>query len=138
MQRNIIYLACPYTHSDPTIQRDRVELASMVAAKLMSDGAIVYSPITHGHAIAQHLAPAVSRRHDFWMEQCLPFLAMAKELIILPMPGWRLSKGVNQELVEFRKTGLPVLFVRGPKVWQLDQLTDHDLNRLGADAVIVS
>ena len=53
-----IYLACPYTHPDEVTRNTRVELASIIAAKLMCEGHVVFSPITHGHYVADHLPPA--------------------------------------------------------------------------------
>lgn len=135
--RQIIYLACPYTHPDETIRRDRVELASMVAAKLMLDGAVVFSPITHGHAIAEHLPPATAAKHEFWMDQCLPFLAVAKELIILPMLGWRLSRGIADEFEAFRNRGLPTFFIQGHASWKLDKIQNKDLDQYGAGIITV-
>ena len=62
-----IYLACPYTHPDEVTRNTRVEFASIIAAKLMCEGHVVFSPITHGHHIADHLPPAKLHSHEFWM-----------------------------------------------------------------------
>lgn len=92
-----IYLACPYTSPDPLTRRDRVELASLVAARLMEAGHVVFSPITHGHAVADHLSPGKISDHWFWMQQCLPMLEACDELMVLPLAGWRESRGVTEE-----------------------------------------
>jgi hypothetical protein len=47
-----IYLACPYTHKDPKVVDMRFETVTKVAGRLLLDGHIVYSPITHCHTIA--------------------------------------------------------------------------------------
>lgn len=92
-----IYLACPYTSPDLSTRRDRVELASLVAARLMEAGHVVFSPVTHGHAVADHLPPDKARDHRFWMQQCLPLLEACDELMVLPLAGWRESHGVTEE-----------------------------------------
>ena len=53
---NIIYLACPYTHPSAEVRLQRFELATRAAAKLISEGLIVFSPITMSHPIDMQLA----------------------------------------------------------------------------------
>jgi len=48
----MIYLACPYSHPDSNVREYRFKMANRAAAKLMRDGHIVYSPISHTHPIA--------------------------------------------------------------------------------------
>lgn len=112
----LLYLGCPYSHSDPVVRNDRAELASMYAALLMQQGHAVYSPITHGHAVASHLAPAVASDHEFWMKQCLPILEISDVLVVLPLPGWRESRGLKQEMEFCRAVNrpmIPIFFVQG-------------------------
>ena len=93
----IIYLACPYTHPDPVIRNDRAELASLAAANIMEGFKhAVYSPITHGHRVHEHLQRKGD--HAFWMNQCLPILHRCEELWLLPLEGWDKSRGVEDEL----------------------------------------
>lgn len=129
---SFVYLACPYTHPDLPIRQDRVERAGMVAGKLMMDGRTVYSPITHGHALSEHLAPATVKQHRFWMDQCFPFMRAASTLYVIPMHGWRLSKGVQEELTYFHLNRKPIVFLTGERTWNFDKLTLVDLNRWGA------
>lgn len=93
----IIYLAAPYSHEDPTIRNDRAELASLAAANIMEGFRhAVYSPITHGHRVHEHLRRKGD--HAFWMNQCLPILHRCEELWLLPLEGWDKSRGVDEEL----------------------------------------
>lgn len=135
MNRPLIYLACPYSHPDAEIRNSRVELASLVAAKLMQQGTPVYSPITHGHAVAQHLPPAVSADHRFWMRHCKPFMEAAREIMVLPMHGWRLSKGVQEELDYFYQSARAVTFLELPRSWNLDKVRHEDLDKWRAMSV---
>ena len=93
----IIYLACPYTSPYPAVSYERQLLATQAAAVLAEEGHTVFSPITHGHQLAPYLHPDNLHSHDFWMAQCLPILTKCSLFLILPLPGWRESKGVEVE-----------------------------------------
>jgi hypothetical protein len=113
-----IYLACPYTSLDREVRQTRVEVASVVAAGLAVMGKAVYSPITHGHSMAQHLPTSLLADHNFWMGQCLPILAAADELWILPLQGWETSRGVAEEWAFATAHGIPVKMLNGlPAPW---------------------
>ena len=134
-----IYLACPYTNPDPAVQAERVELASIVAARIMLNGFAVYSPITHGHAIAQHLPLSEDTGHAFWMDQCLPLVAKADALVVLPMAGWRKSRGVAEELAFAAAYDIRIGMVQRiafPWQDQLDKVLDVELKLFCAEPVV--
>ena len=134
-----IYLACPYTHPDPGVQLERVELASIVAARAMLNGFAVYSPITHGHVVAQHLPRSADTGHEFWMDQCLPMVAKARVLIVLPMAGWRKSRGVADEMAFALERGIPIGMIQSiayPWQDQLDKVLDVEMRLLKAQPVL--
>lgn len=108
-----IYLATPYTHSDPVTRYSRAELASLAAAELMQAGLEVFSPITHGHAIAYHLPSSVAHDHDFWMRQCLPMVERADLLVILPLYDWQHSAGIAKEIFHARKHNVKTFMWNG-------------------------
>ena len=107
----IIYLAAPYSDPSPEVRSARVELASRAAAYLMEQGFVVFSPITHGHYVADHLPDACRLDHEFWMKQCLPFLDRSHGLIVLPLPGWESSRGVQAERRRAEDLNIPELFM---------------------------
>ena len=57
--RKLIYLACPYTHSDHYMMVARWFAVNAAAAKLMAKGGLIYSPNIphppHSRGIAWHL-----------------------------------------------------------------------------------
>jgi nucleoside 2-deoxyribosyltransferase len=101
----MIYLAAPFTHPAQIVQADRVRSATAMAARLAFAGHPVYSPITHGYALQDYL-PELP--HEWWMEQCLPFVARAQAVLVLQLQGWDESKGVAIEVLAARMRGVPV------------------------------
>jgi len=106
----MIYLAGPYSHPDVTVRQLRYEQLTAKAAELMLENYVVFSPITHGHAVAMgHNLPT-----DFawWEQQCLGMLRHASKLIILTLEGWEQSKGVEAEVEFARKLGINIEYIR--------------------------
>lgn len=145
---SIIYLAAPYTHASPRIRAERVELASLAAARLMQLGHVVFSPITHGHHVADHLPSKLAVQHRFWMDQCEPFMRACSTLIVLPLEGWRTSKGVHEELLHFHIARKPIRFIvpaSGEEMFEGDAEASvlftpfgHELDKWNAKAIPMS
>lgn len=110
IKTEIEYLACPYSHPDPKVMVRRFELANKVAGKLMLQGRVIFSPISHSHPIQQHLDPSYNT-YDFWLKQDNSFLDIAKRLIVLMLPGWKDSKGVQAEIARAAEHGIPIEFI---------------------------
>ena len=109
-----IYLACPYSHPDREVRQKRAGLATYVAAHLMENKFIVFSPITHGHAIGGFMS-AEKYTWDFWKAHCLSFLhRWADELHVLALENWENSVGVAAELELARELDLPITFLEQP------------------------
>lgn len=108
------YLACPYSDANTARSWARVQMASMVAARLMSRESVVFSPITHGHAVADHLPEDLRMAHEFWMHQCLPMVQWASVFALIPLIGWRESKGVRTELELAKALGKPRVIIQLP------------------------
>lgn len=94
-----IYLAGPYSHPDPAVREERYRALSRAAADLIAMGHIVYSPISHSHAILacapEHKLPT---SWEYWREADSAFIKWADEVCIVPLPGWRESVGVKAEI----------------------------------------
>lgn len=100
------YLACPYRHPDPLIQRKRCAAAHYTAARLFAKGRRVFSPLTHNEILIDILDDALPG--ESWLQFDLGVLAACKKLLILKMEGWELSKGVQREMLFAQERGLPI------------------------------
>ena len=96
MNKELIYLAVPYTHPDPNVKHERFSIANRVAAKLMQLGLYIFSPISHTHPIA--LAGDLPGNWEFWENFDRLYLAVSKQIIVVAIPGWRESVGVQNEI----------------------------------------
>ena len=94
-----IYLAIPYKFNP----EKSFTVANIVAAKLMADGHVVFSPISHSHPVAAHLPEVLRCNNEFWMKQDLPMVEWCDEMRVVCIGelGSELidrSQGVQDEL----------------------------------------
>ena len=111
----ITYLATCYTHADRVVRERRYHIVNEVAARLMIAGRVVFSPITHGHAMCDTASTVLPLEWDFWQQQCDPFLSVMHELIVLTQDGWTQSVGVAYEIAAAERRGVPRAFMDGPE-----------------------
>ena len=116
-----IYLACPYSHKDKAGRERRFEAANRAAGKLMQDGHIVFSPISHSHPVAKTIGEANALSHNFWLRQDFAFIEWADEVWVLMLPGWDESTGIRLELEHVRR--IDVLSGRWKRVAYMDPKT---------------
>ena len=106
-----IYIASPYSHLSGIVRYNRFIAVCRVAARLMEEGHVVFSPIAHSHPICEVLRPQTNPLL-FWMRQDLPILALAEKLVVLMLPGWDISKGVKMEMDFANEKGIPVEYMQ--------------------------
>lgn len=104
-----IYLATPYSDPDPKVRQVRFEAVNKVAARLMLEGNIVFSPISHTHPIA--LAGDLPKGWEFWKKMDESFLEWCDELHIYCTDGWMESVGVCAEHNIAIELSKPVIFI---------------------------
>ena len=105
----LIYLASPYSNPDDIIRILNYQNISKVAAQLISEGYVVFSPISYGH----HLLEFKDMPTDwgFWNNFCVTFLLKCDKLIVCKMRGWDKSIGVQAEIDIANKNSIPVEFI---------------------------
>lgn len=93
-----VYLASPYSKLVSTVGLDEAaRVVSLAAGAMIEEGIPVFSPIAHGHAVAE--AYGLDKLdQDMWMKQCLPVLSSASALVVLTFEGWNESAGVLSEI----------------------------------------
>lgn len=111
MLSHVAYLSSPYSHSDPDVRQQRFAAVCRAAARMMvEDRVAVYSPVAHGHSVAEQ-GGINAMNHQFWMSQCLPFVGMVDELVVLKLDGWEDSQGIKSEIAQAEMFGVPVRYV---------------------------
>lgn len=103
----ISYLAIPYTCNPAK----SFEIANKVAAKLMQEGKVIFSPISHSHVIADHMDEEFRLSQSFWMAQDIPMLSICEEMIMIVVgkDGRDLiynSKGCMSEIKQAQELGM--------------------------------
>lgn len=92
-----VYLAIPYSG----IREMSFRIANEVTAKLMDEGYVVFSPISHSHTLAQQ--ETLPTDWEFWKMQDTEFVRWADEIhvVVIGENGYELMKnsvGVQFEL----------------------------------------
>ena len=111
--RHMTYVAIPYSHPDPDVRENRFRIANRVAAKLMADGLLVFSPISHSHPIALELERDGDSPKDFeyWKDTCRRNVGMCDSVTVVTAFGWEHSVGLRNEVQLACETGKEVRFV---------------------------
>lgn len=90
----------------------------------MSQGVLVFSPISHTHGIACHGGLPTDWR--FWERYDRAMLAACSRLLVLRLDGWDRSVGVAAEIRIARETGTEVLYIDSEADWadEPDEMPD--------------
>ena len=108
MAEGLCYLCSPYSHSDPAVREQRYEAACRATAELICQGRSVFAPIPYTHNLCRYDLPL---DWQFWQKHDLRFLEMCSEVIVLKLPEWEKSVGVQAEIAAARALGKPVTFL---------------------------
>ena len=111
------YLACPYSSPHYMVRRARFDAANQVAANLIAEGRMVYSPISMGHPIAE---AGAGHTWEDWKALDLAILESPRceGVIVLTIVGWDRSAGVEAEIAAAKALGKPVLYL-DPLEWRV-------------------
>jgi nucleoside 2-deoxyribosyltransferase len=115
MNKELIYLASPYSSYDKEVVSRRVDEVSKATATLIERGHLIFSPIVHSHPIA-HLVSFDPLNHapdklTGWMAYDFAMIDNAAEVWVLQIDGWEQSNGVQAEVGYAMRIGKPVKFV---------------------------
>jgi hypothetical protein len=104
----IKYLAIPYSHTDDEIKDLRFEIANAVSARLMKEGEVIFSPISHSHPMVKYGLPG---DWNYWKNQDIMFLNVCSEFCVVMLEGWEESTGVSSEIAHMEQRGIDVQFI---------------------------
>ena len=101
-----IYLAIPYTRHEER----SFELANKVAAELIKEGHIVFSPISMSHPIAT--VGGLKGTWDVWKRIDFEFIDWCEEVVVVNFSNEAVeqSTGVQDELKYAKSLGKPVTY----------------------------
>lgn len=109
-QEKLVYLAGPYSHKLNLIKQRRYNQLTEVSARLLQNGVLNFSPITHSHN--QHgFLEEFSTSFDDWRKNDLAFVSRCEEVMVLTIPGWKESFGVSEEIKFAKKNDIPVTYI---------------------------
>jgi len=109
MNKPLVYLAVPYSHPDPEIKEWRFAEVNKMTAKLMKQGIIVFSPISHCHSINKH--NELPTDWEFWKHFDEAYLSCSNKLLVYKLEGWETSIGVTGEIKIANKLGIPIEYI---------------------------
>ena len=104
LKNQVIYLAAPYSHSDPAVVERRMDVVARVMAELMQSGVCVVSPLSF-HWVGQNIRHPLDWKH--FENYCMTLLSHCDAVVVVYLEGWQTSEGVTAELAQARTTGKP-------------------------------
>jgi hypothetical protein len=104
----MIYLSSVYSNSDPSVREERFRIACRVTAALLRAGQLIVSPIAHSHVLVEHGLPS---DWSFWERFDRTLLERCDELLVLTLPGWQESVGVQAEIQIARELNIPIRYL---------------------------
>ena len=113
----ILYLACPYSHPDEAVRRQRYHHACRAAAKLMKAGIVVFSPLANSVSAIE--LGGLELEHQEFMAIDLPILRRCDEVLVLALDGWQQSRGIQQEFGEAIVLQKPVTMINEDEIERL-------------------
>ena len=103
-----VYLMVPYSGTKAE-ERFRFSVVTKYAGRLLMQGFMVFSPVTHCHPIA--LLHKLPGNYEFWKPYCKSWIDWADVEFILCVPGWKKAIGVKAETQIFIDMMKPIHYV---------------------------
>lgn len=110
--KKLIYLASPYSHSDPRVMAYREEQVNSVAAHLyLKHKVSIIPPIMISAVMKRHLGNTIGTSFKEWRNVDLRYIAACDEVWVVTMSGWNQSIGVIAEIEYAKKNNIPVKYI---------------------------
>jgi len=105
----LIYLSAPYTTGPDTTEKRQADIDKATAWLMENSGVYVFSPITYERPIKNVYGE--NKTWEFWGPKDAEMVSRCDELWVLQLINWEASKGVNFEIGEARRLGIPVFYI---------------------------
>ena len=102
--RGLCYLAAPYSDPNPSVIEQRMEQVSRAQAHLIKQGFMVVTPLSAHYLLKYQDLPG---DWVYWRDYGTALLRACDNFILLPLPGWENSIGVNAEISIARDLDMP-------------------------------
>lgn len=104
----MIYFASPYSDDDPITVDIRFYNTSEAVAKLINKGFPIFSPIVHNHKLAREYSMPTDAKS--WQDYNTNFIRFSESMIVFTLDGWKISKGVQQEIALAKELDIPIRY----------------------------
>lgn len=112
----LTYVASVYSqgNADAALLQKRYEVVLKWVATYLFErfqmGDVLYSPIAHNHEMAK--VADLPKTWDFWRQIDMATLQHCSKMIVLQMPGWEESVGVQAEIEAAKAICIPIEYIR--------------------------
>lgn len=100
-----VYIAIPYKG----LEEKSFKVTNGVAHKLMNEGYVVYSPISHNHPIV--MQEGLPKGWDYWEKHDTAFIKWCDILFVCKLDGWEESVGVQTEIKIAKKLKKEIKYI---------------------------
>jgi hypothetical protein len=104
-QGRLIYVAAPYSAPDPATIAGRMAAFEQAVADLLRAGDFPISPLMNHTILGRHSIPG---DWTFWQHYSRRLLARCDLLLVVDLPGWETSTGVQSEIELANLLAIPV------------------------------
>jgi hypothetical protein len=118
---DLVYVGTPYSNYPGGIEIAFIE-ACRVTARLLQEGAKVYSPIAHTHPVAIH-GKIDPLDHNVWLPFDAAIMSKSDAMIVVKMDSWERSKGIAHEIDVFTEARKPIYFIE-PDTLRVDTVME--------------
>lgn len=102
----MLYLAAPYSGSKEQTA-ERMEKFCQVDAQLMKDGYFTVSPLLKHFTLEYADLPG---SWEYWEDYAQELMNRCEAMIVIKLPGWEESKGVQGEIKMAVIAGKPIIY----------------------------
>ena len=119
----MLYIATPYSHSDPVVMQQRYKKSCIATAKLMAAGIVVFNPLANTVPVVE--LGGLDLSHEQFMQLDIPILQRSDEILVVALDGWTESKGVKQEMFEAFSLRKPITLIDEVDIERLPAVPKH-------------